>query len=165
MSITNPGRRTLEHVEMTLTIDVPHSAFETGHIPDDLQPLPPAPDPPKPRSLATYAGFPAVGSTLLPDYLRFTPRDLYVPSMNLDIAGDSITLSLGRIRPEKPVADADFHLFLHEHPVNDELVINWALTSTSTEGIQRGSTTVPVLPRQGVFLPTALGLPEEPAPQ
>jgi hypothetical protein len=98
---------------------------------------------------------------MIPSLLGTSVPSLQVPESTIYIEDDSITLTIGRLRPEKPVTSTGFHLFLHERP-QDHLPIAWTLTSTSAQGVQRGTTEVPVLPRQAVFLPSTEGLPETP---
>jgi hypothetical protein len=144
MIVTSPGPRIFEHVELTLTIDSQHSAFESG---DDSN-LKSLPEPPKVER--TTLGriidpmFPFVGLT--------SPVMPRMPSRSIDIGPHSITLELGRLRPEKPLEAIDFHLFLHDRPNGGQVPIAWTLTSTSTEGVQRGTTLVPIHPTQGIYL-------------
>lgn len=48
-----------------------------------------------------------------------------------------------------------------ERPADNKLTVAWTLTSTSAEGIQRGTNQIPVHPNQAVFLPAQIGLPHE----
>jgi hypothetical protein len=156
MTVTSPHASTLENVELTLTIDTPHSAFHERHAP--FESLPPAPRPPRTRSpldLGRSMGLP--GSL----YRRSPVADLWIPDNRIDIEDRSITLTIGRVRPGKPVVYAPFHLFLHERPSDNDLTIGWTLTSTSVPGVQRGTTEVPVLQTQTVFLDPTAGIPNE----
>ncbi|MFI5698397.1 helix-turn-helix domain-containing protein [Kribbella sp. NPDC051586] len=144
LSVTSPGPLILEDVELTLRLDVPWSAFETGEAPEDLKGLP---EVPKPRSRLTMD---ALGLGPIRPFAFKSPR---IPNPNLEIDESSITLSLGRIRPEKRSPATPFHLFLHHLPdESNKVTLEWTLTSTSTAGIQRGSLEVPVHSARGVFM-------------
>lgn len=169
----NPGRRTLDHVELTLTLDTPFSAFPEGRA-EELQPLPNPPAPPKQKDSSLLAGYfgSAIGDSaglgrIAGGRIGSTFPAPYMPVMGIEIEGNSITLDLYQIRPEKTGASTDFHLFLHQRPDADTMPIAWTLTSTSTEGVQRGTIQIPTLARPGVLpilLPPTDGLPgEEPA--
>lgn len=159
MTVSTPGRRTLEQVELTLTIDTPFSAFERGHLPKDLKALPAPPEPPNPRP--GFASLPF--APFAPSIPRWQPADYHIPNRWLDIGESTITLTIGQLRPEKTVTSTDFHLFLHQRPPGDELTIRWALTSTSTEGVQKGSIRVPVLHPRGIVIQPDQGLPSDSA--
>ena len=89
------------------------------------------------------------------------PQAINMPDFRIDIERGQITLNIGQIRPEKTVTSAVFHLFLLERPADNQLTVAWTLTSTSTEGIQRGTSQIPVHPTKAVFLPAQIGLPDE----
>lgn len=57
-TVTNPGTRVLDKVQLTLIIETQHSAFEDNRA-DDLQPLP---DPPKPKQGADQPRVHEVGA-------------------------------------------------------------------------------------------------------
>lgn len=163
----NPGRRTLDHVELTLTLDTPFSAFPEGRA-EKLKPLPKPPAPPKQKDSSLLAGYfgSAIGDSaglarIAGGRLGPTFPTPYMPVLGFDVEGNSITLDLYQIRPEKTGASTDFHLFLHQRPDADTVPIAWTLTSTSTEGVQRGTIQVPTLARPDVLLPPTDGLPDE----
>jgi hypothetical protein len=142
--VSSPGPLILEDVELTLRIDVPWSAFETDKTPEDLKGLPPAP---KPKSMFSVGGMDlgSVGAFSIPSPTYYDP--------NIEIDESSVTLTIGRLRPEKPALATPFHLFLHQSPADSEhLAVAWTLTSTSTAGIQRGILDVPVHSARGVFI-------------
>ena len=60
------------------------------------------------------------------------------------------------------MTSTDFQLILHERPANNQLTVAWTLTSISAEGIQRGTSQIPVHPTQAVFLAAQIGLPDVP---
>lgn len=156
-TVTNPGTRILEKVQLTVIIETPHSAFANGRA-DGLKPLP---DPPK-----TKHKVPVNRAFLPPEPLRrfglpALPQALNLPDFGIDIERGQITLNLGQIRPEKTVTTTEFHLFLLERPTDNQLRVAWTLTSTSAEGIQRGTSQIPVHPTQAVFLPAQIGMPDE----
>jgi hypothetical protein len=161
MKVTTPGPRIFENVELTLTIDTPHSAFEERDAPADLESLPPPPKPPKKITTGDVLGISTIGSALVPSFLRTPLPKFQIPDTRIYIEDDLITLTIGRLRPEKPVTSTGFHIFLHERR-QDQLPIAWTLTSTSAQGVQRGTTEVPVLPRQAVLLLSTKDLPETP---
>ncbi|MET9268082.1 ATP-binding protein [Kribbella sp. NPDC003557] len=144
LSVTSPGPLILEDVELTLRFDGPWSAFETGEIPEGLKDLPEVPKP-KSRMIMNDLGLGPIG--------RIGFKSPTIPNPNLEIEEASITLTLGRVRPEKRALATPFHFFLHEIPgESGEVTVKWTLTSTSTAGIQRGSLQVPIHPARGVFL-------------
>ncbi|MGI3779688.1 MAG: hypothetical protein ACRYG2_02835, partial [Janthinobacterium lividum] len=157
----NPGRRTLEHVQLTLTLATPYSAFDDGNVPKGLKGLPKAPELPEQRNTNPF-GF-SGGNRLTAFTMPTTPRlanpNVYIPH-RIEIKDDSITLDVGQIRPENFASSTQFHLFLHERPVNDRVTIVWTLTSTSTDGVQRGTLDIPVHPMRSVFLRPSTGLPD-----
>lgn len=157
MTVFHPGRRTVDQVELTLTINTAFSAFEQGHLPKELKTLPAPPKPPAPRSIGYFGGPRA--APFLPSIPRFNPLEFHLPNQWLEISESTITLTIGQIRPEKTGTSTDFHLFLHQRPPGDELTIGWTLTSHSTEGVQRGNIQVPVLHPRGIFLAPTDGLP------
>lgn len=169
----NPGRRTLDNVELTLTLDTPFSAFPEGRA-EELKPLPKPPAPPKQKDSSLLAGYfgSAIGDSaglgrIAGGRIGPTFHAPYMPVMGIEIEGNSITLDLYQIRPEKTGASTSFHLCLHQRPATDTVPIAWTLTSTSTEGVQRGTIQIPTLTRPGVLpilLPPTDGLPDkEPA--
>lgn len=155
MSVTNPSTRILDHVELTLTPAVPFSAFEQGHVPKDLAKIPAPPKPPKTtiEKLITPRSFlPSVPMALgLADYR--------IPNQWLEIDKTSITLKMGQIRPEKTATSSSFHLLLHRHPLSQAVAIPWTLTSTTAEGVQRGSFEIPVTSPRQIVLGPRHGLP------
>lgn len=160
MSVTNPGKRTFEHVELTLTIDTPFSAFEQGHLPKQLDTLPAPPQPAKP-TLIGYSGLAAAPFTP-PTYITATGH--HIPNQWLHIAESTVELKVGQLRPEKTRTSTDFHLFLHQRPPGEELTVGWTVTSTSTEGVQRGSIQVPVLaPPHAILVAPTKDLPTDSA--
>lgn len=156
MTVTTPGSRVLEDVEMTLTINAAYSAFETGEPPSTLKALPKPPEPPEPPRRPGFFDIPSL--------TRPFPAPFNMPALNIDrgidIEDGSITLTIGRLRPEKPVFSSQFHLFLHERPADGQIKIDWTLSSTSTDGTQKGTISVPVNPQQRVFLRTRGGIPD-----
>lgn len=154
-TVTNPSSRILEDVEMTLTINTAYSAFETGEPPSTLKELPEPPEPPAgpllPKSFFDIPSLTRPG--LAPIHMPFFDR-------NIDIEDGSVTLTIGRLRPEKPVFSSQFHLFLHERPDWGQVKIDWTLSSTSTDGTQKGTITVPIHPEPRVFLRAASGIPD-----
>lgn len=163
MTAHNPGRRTLDHVELTLTLDTPFSAFPEGRA-EELKPLPKPPAPPKQkdsRLLASYFGSGIGNPAGIARTIGPTFPAPYMPVLGIDVEENSITLDLYQIRPEKTGYSTDFHLFLHQRPDTDTIPITWTLTSTSTEGVQRGTVEIPTLARRGVLLPPTDGLPDK----
>ncbi len=158
MNVINPHPRTLEAVELTLKIEAPHSAFEKDDVPDELQDLPVAPKPKRPFNWA---------ERLSPPYVGWAARSVLSQSSLragdpwIDVEPDAITLQIGQVRPEKVVPSTTFHLFLLQRPPDNQLTVQWTLTSPSADGVQRGTTSLPVLPTQRVFLPPDHGLPDE----
>lgn len=154
LSVTSPGSRILEDVEMTLKINTTYSAFERGAAPSTLKKLPDPPAPPKaPRGPGFFE---------IPSLALHAPEPFRIPALNIDhgidIEDGGITLTIGRLRPEKPVFSSQFHLFLHERPANGQLDIDWTLSSTSTEGTQKGTISVPIHPQPRVFVRTDDGI-------
>lgn len=157
MSVTNPSGRILDHVELTLTPGLPFSAFEEERVPKDFAELPAAPKPPK-TSVDTF--FKATPAFLADPSFSTPVMDFRLPNQWLDIDAKSITLKMGQIRPEKTATSSSFHLLLHRHPIADAVKVGWTLTSTSAEGVQRGSIQIPVASPRGVVISPSDGLPD-----
>ncbi len=90
----------------------------------------------------------------------YMPDPIVLPSRWIDVDGDSITLRIGQVRPEKIASSVDFPLLLNEWPTDLELTVGWTLTSTSLAGVQRGSTKVPVYPNRRIFLSPIADIPD-----
>jgi len=153
MTVSSSSTGTLEGVELTLTINTPHSAFESDQSAlRELKRLPKLP-PPRPPLSNLFPGLAISPAMYMPD-------PIVLPSRWIDVDGDSITLRIGQVRPEKIASSVDFPLLLNEWPTDLELTVGWTLTSTSLAGVQRGSTKVPVYPNRRVFLSPIADIPD-----
>lgn len=155
--VINPGDIVLENVELTLTLDVPHVAYEEADPPGHLAALPEPPKPPAPPPRASWLDTPRIKIPSL--YEAAATQLLEIPDQRIEIEPTSISLDIGRLRPRKPERSTRFFLFLLDPEPPTGLRLGWTLNSTSTVGIQDGEVLIPVLRPDDRDLTATLDLP------
>lgn len=156
VSVTNRTRVVLEDVELTLEVPGEWSAYsDDDPVVRALSGLPDVPLVIQPAlSNSLYAGS-GISPVMLP---RVRMPALGDPTIEVDRT--SVTLQLGKVRPEKPRDASPFTLVLHGAPeTQGTLAVGWSITSTSRVGVLRGEIYLPVQAGRVVWLMPDRGVP------
>lgn len=168
MTVASPAQAdaiVLNELELTMYPVETFVAHDTDEPElDDLMVLPappPPPDVPNPFSSSAPMrdGFGARMPPVSPIRNSWGGGS-YVSLCLVKIDHDSITMSLGQLRPGKTASSDPIHLLLSPYRPEGPLTIRWTLTSTSRGGIQEGTCDVPVRLVPRLLVEANAGVPD-----